>query len=65
MPLENQKDMADLPPNLKSAMKLHFVGSMDEVLKIALEGPLPEIHEETPDVLVNVPPPAQQPTAPQ
>lgn len=65
MPLENQKDMADLPANLKSAMKLHFAASMDEVLKIALEGPLPEIREETPDVLVTVPPPAQQPTAPQ
>ena len=64
MPLENQKDMADLPANLKSAMKLHFVGSMDEVLKIALEGPLPEMREETPDVLVGVqPPPPTQPTA--
>ncbi len=63
MPLENQKDMADLPNNLKSAMKMHFVGSMDEVLKIALEGPLPEMHEETPDVLVGVQPPAAQPTA--
>src|ERR1700719_4431162 len=65
LPLENQKDMADLPANLKSSMKLHFVGSMDEVLKIALEGPLPEMREETPDVLVTVPPPAQHPTAPQ
>jgi ATP-dependent Lon protease len=65
MPAENAKDMADLPQNLKSAMKLHFVGSMDEVLKIALEGPLPEIREETPAVLVGVQPPAAQPTAPQ
>jgi hypothetical protein len=35
---------------------------MDEVLKIALEAPLPALHEETPGVLeatvLNVPPPA-------
>jgi ATP-dependent Lon protease len=30
---------------------------MDEVLKIALEGPLPELHEETPEALATVPPP--------
>jgi ATP-dependent Lon protease len=40
-------------------MKLNFVDTMDEVLKIALEGPLPELHEETPNVLepgvLNVP----------
>jgi ATP-dependent Lon protease len=55
LPSENEKDMADLPENLKSAMKLHFVEQMDEVLKIALEGPLPEFKEETPDVLSSVP----------
>ncbi len=57
LPFDNQKDLADLPENLKTAMKLHFVESMDEVLKIALAAPLPELVEETPEVLVNVPPP--------
>ncbi|TCK75447.1 endopeptidase La [Acidipila rosea] len=57
LPQDNKKDLADLPENLKSAMKLHFVDSMDEVLKIALEGPLPELSEETPEVLASVPPP--------
>jgi ATP-dependent Lon protease len=28
-------------------MKMHFVDTMDQVLKIALEGPLPQILEET------------------
>jgi ATP-dependent Lon protease len=56
MPEENRKDLADLPENLKSAMKLHFVDSMDEVLKLALSGPLPEIKEDTPEVLPAVPP---------
>ena len=55
MPKENEKDMADLPELLKSTMKLHFVDSMDEVLGIALEAPLPELKEETPEVLLDVP----------
>jgi ATP-dependent Lon protease len=64
LPSDNEKDMADLPENLKSVMKLHFVEQMDEVLKIALEGPLPEFKEEAPDVLSAVPPaiaPEQRP----
>jgi ATP-dependent Lon protease len=58
LPKDNQKDLADLPENLKSVMKLNFVDSMDEVLHIALEGPLPELKEEEPAALANVPPPA-------
>jgi ATP-dependent Lon protease len=37
MPLDNQKDLPDIPENIRNSMKLHFVESMDEVLKIALE----------------------------
>ena len=51
LPEDNRKDLPDIPENLKSAMKLNFVDTMDEVLKIALEAPLPELKEETPDVL--------------
>jgi len=61
LPADNQKDLADLPENLKNAMKLHFVDSMDEVLKLALEAPLPELKEETPEVLAAVVPPAIAP----
>src|SRR5512132_1634316 len=43
MPKENEKDLSEVPENLKTAMKLHFVDNMDEVLKIALEGPLPQV----------------------
>ena len=57
LPKDNEKDLADLPDNLKSAMKLHFVDQMDEVLKIALEAPLPDLKEETPEALAAVPPP--------
>ncbi len=60
MPKENEKDVADLPEALQKVMKLHFVESMDEVLGIALEGPLPELKEETPEVLVNVAPPVPE-----
>jgi ATP-dependent Lon protease len=65
LPRANEKDVADLPENLRSVMKLHFVDQMDEVLKIALEGPLPELHEETPEALAVVKPsvPAGQPRA--
>jgi ATP-dependent Lon protease len=37
IPLDNKKDLPDIPENVRNVMKLHFVESMDEVLKIALE----------------------------
>jgi ATP-dependent Lon protease len=37
VPRENEKDLPDIPDAIKQSMKLHFVDSMDEVLKIALE----------------------------
>jgi ATP-dependent Lon protease len=48
LPGENKNDLAEVPDNLKSSMKMHFVDQMDEVLKIALEGPLPEIAPDAP-----------------
>ena len=40
LPIDNQKDLADVPENIRKDMKLHFVQSMDEVLRIALVGDL-------------------------
>jgi ATP-dependent Lon protease len=37
MPKDNQKDLPDIPEPIRNTMKLHFVDSMDDVLKIALE----------------------------
>jgi ATP-dependent Lon protease len=37
LPKDNQKDLPDIPEQIKTVMKLHFVENMDEVLKIALE----------------------------
>jgi ATP-dependent Lon protease len=42
LPKENEKDLADVPENLRNAMKLHFVENMDQVLQVALERSLPE-----------------------
>ena len=42
LPKENEKDVAEVPENLRSAMKLHFVDTMDQVLAVALEQPLPD-----------------------
>ena len=37
LPKDNEKDLPDIPENIRKEMKLIFVESMDEVLKIALE----------------------------
>jgi ATP-dependent Lon protease len=37
LPADNEKDLPDIPENVRGEMKLHFVNSMDEVLKLALE----------------------------
>jgi ATP-dependent Lon protease len=68
VPEDNRKDMADIPELLKTDMKLHFVEQMDQVLQIALEENLPELKEETLEVLAAAMPPmipATQPIAPQ
>jgi ATP-dependent Lon protease len=37
LPRDNDKDLVDIPENIRQEMTLHFVSSMDEVLKLALE----------------------------
>ena len=56
LPKANEKDIPDLPEALKSAMKLHFVDQMDEVLKIALESPLKALDESEAATLAAIPP---------
>src|SRR5712672_526851 len=46
LPKDNEKDVAEVPENLRNAMKLHFVDTMDQVLQIALESPLPTLEDE-------------------
>jgi ATP-dependent Lon protease len=48
LPKDNEKDLPDIPENILQEMKLHFVESMDEVLKIALEREVQALPLEVP-----------------
>ena len=64
LPQDNEKDVAEVPENLRTAMKMHFVETMDQVLAVALERPLPEISEEVAQPIAPIgPPPAESPSA--
>jgi ATP-dependent Lon protease len=41
LPKENEKDLAEIPAEVQANLAIHFVETMDDVLKIALETPLP------------------------
>jgi ATP-dependent Lon protease len=51
IPKENEKDLPDIPDNIRAEMKMHFVEHMDQVLMIALERPI--------EGLTAVPPPPE------
>jgi len=40
LPKDNEKDLAEIPQEILTSLKIHFVETMDEVLQIALEQPL-------------------------
>src|SRR5438046_3380843 len=40
LPKDNEKDLADIPKNVLDTLNVYMVQTMDEVLKIALAGPL-------------------------
>ena len=45
LPKENEKDVEEIPTEVREAMEFHLVESMDEVLRLALDGtivPLPK-----------------------
>ena len=65
LPKDNEKDLAEVPENLRNAMKLHFVEDMDQVLAVALERPIPEPLAETTatETIAPVPPVGDAPTA--
>ena len=63
LPKENEKDLADVPENLRNAMKLHFVENMDQVLQVALERSLPEPQAEIEAPLAGVSPTPEPPAA--
>src|SRR4030088_576019 len=55
LPKDNEKDLAKVPENLRNAMKLHFVDTMDQVLQVALESPLPQMEEALPPPIAQMP----------
>jgi len=51
LPKDNQKDLGDIPANIRDEFTVHLVESMDEVLKVALTRqptPITEGQEEVP-----------------
>src|SRR4026208_764663 len=48
LPRDNEKDLADIPKNVLDALDIYMVDTMDEVVKIALAGPLPAIAPAAP-----------------
>jgi len=48
LPRENEKDLAEIPQNIQEQFSIHFVETMDEVLKVALELPV-QVLEEAPE----------------
>jgi ATP-dependent Lon protease len=63
LPKENEKDVAEVPENLRSAMKLHFVDNMDQVLAVALESALPIVEIPAEAQPMAPPIPSEGPTA--
>ncbi len=55
IPKENEKDLPEVPDNIRGKMKIHLVENMDQVLKVALESPLPGIPEEVAQPIPAVP----------
>jgi ATP-dependent Lon protease len=63
IPKENDKDLPELPENIRSQMKIHLVENMDQVLKVALEQPLPDLPDEAVEALPVVPPTVESPVS--
>jgi len=49
LPIENEKDLEDIPEDVRSAIHFHLVKEMDEVIAVALDGALPAVAESEPE----------------
>jgi ATP-dependent Lon protease len=61
IPQENEKDLADVPASIKDGLKIVPVSHVDEVLRLALTGPLEAIDWTDADELAAMPPPGVAP----
>jgi len=50
LPRENEKDLTEIPQNIQEQFSIHFVETMDEVLKVALESPVQVLEEAPADI---------------
>jgi ATP-dependent Lon protease len=50
LPQENEKDVTEIPSNIQAQFSIHFVETMDEVLKVALEKPVQVLEEKEEDL---------------
>jgi ATP-dependent Lon protease len=51
LPKDNEKDLADIPPEVQASLTIRFVETVDEVLSLALERPIqPSPHPAVPEV---------------
>jgi ATP-dependent Lon protease len=57
LPLENEKDLAEVPAKIKKNLEVHFVSHMDEVMALAIGLPA----DRTPEPAEEVAPPAVPP----
>ena len=46
VPKDNEKDLPDIPQEILASLTVHPVETMDEVLQIALEGPIVPIEHD-------------------
>jgi ATP-dependent Lon protease len=63
VPKDNEKELADIPKNVLDTLNMYLVSTMDEVLKIAVSGPMPaalpsdvaapEVEVETDDTITH------------
>jgi len=56
IPQVNEKDLADIPANIKEGLKIIPVSHVDEVLRLALTEPLEAIEWTDADELAALPP---------
>ncbi len=61
IPQENEKDLADIPANVKEGLTIIPVSHVDEVLRLALTQPLEAIDWTDADELAALPPPGVAP----
>jgi len=57
IPAENEKDLVEIPANIRETLKIIPVSHVDEVLRLALTQPLDPIVWTEADELAALPPP--------